>query len=64
MRFICNWRICGIIKMFNKILFFCFFRIVSLVYINIGFIYLLYLDNYIEVIWYFFEVIKFDFLYI
>lgn len=60
MRFICNWRTCGIIKMSNKILLSCFFRTVSLAYINIGLIYLLHLDNYIEAIWHFSEAIKLD----
>nr|XP_044621462.1 tetratricopeptide repeat protein 6 isoform X1 [Equus asinus] len=39
-------------------------RTVSLAYINIGLIYLLHLDNYIEAIWHFSEAIKLDPLYI
>lgn len=50
--------------MSNKILLSCFFRTVSLAYINIGLIYLLHLDNYIEAIWHFSEAIKLDPLYI
>ncbi|XP_007936761.2 tetratricopeptide repeat protein 6 [Orycteropus afer afer] len=39
-------------------------RTFSLAYINIGLIYLLHLDNYVEAIWQFTEAIRFDPLYI
>lgn len=63
-RFIYNWRTFGIIQMSNKILHFYFFRTVTFAYINIGLIYLLHLDNYIEATWHFSEAIRLDPLYI